>query len=135
MFMLTQGAGVDVGFPDVCKTPSPPTGVIPIPYPDIASTATSEPAAENVLVDCMPAVNQLSQGTVSAGDQAGVAQGLVSQRTSGEALYIVGCITIFTDGVPAQRMTSVTGQNASGVLPNGPGAALVPSQITVLTLG
>ncbi len=54
---------------------------------------------------------------------------------SGQTEYLVGCITIMVDGVPAQRLTSVTGQNCLAVLPNAPGVSLVPSQVTVLTLG
>lgn len=134
MFMLTMGTGTDLCFPDVCKTPTP-AGPIPIPYPNVAMSATSAPAAYNVLVDCMPSLNQMSEGLVSVGDQVGVAGGIVDSDIGGEAVYIVGCITILTEGVPAQRLTSVTGQNAMGVLPNGPGACLAPSQVTVLTLG
>ncbi|HOT02492.1 MAG TPA: DUF4150 domain-containing protein [Acidobacteriota bacterium] len=133
MFMLSMGAGMNLGFPDVCLTPIVvPT---PIPYPDMQFSATSAPAAYNVLVDCMPAVNQLSIGTVSVGDNGGVLLGVVSHMMSGQTEYLVGCITIMVDGVPAQRLTSVTGQNCLAVLPNAPGVSLVPSQVTVLTLG
>jgi hypothetical protein len=131
--MLSMGAGMNLGFPDVCLTPV--VVPVPIPYPDIQFSATSAPAAYNVLVDCMPALNQLSLGTVSVGDNAGVLLGVVSHMMSGQTEYIVGCITIMVDGVPAQRLTSVTGQNCLAVLPNGPGVSLVPSQVTVLTLG
>lgn len=134
MFMLTMGVGMDLGFPDVCLTPVGPVPT-PIPYPDIAMTATSAPAAYNVLVDCMPVINQMSEGLVSLGDDAGVEGGVVSHMISGETVYIVGCFTILVDGIPAQRLTSVTGQNAMGVLPNAPGMCLVPSQVTVLSLG
>ncbi len=138
MFMLTMGAGMDMGFPDVCITPIPtPAGPVPtpIPYPDIAMTATSAPAAYNVLVDCMPAVNLLTKGLMSNGDEAGVLGGVVSHLIDGQTEYMVGCFTILVDGVPAQRMTSVTGQNAMGVMPNAPGMCLCPSQVTVLSLG
>ena len=136
MFMLSMGPGMDLGFPDVCKTPMPPVGEpVPIPYPDIAMTPTSEPMAENVLVDCTPALNMMSKGLVSAGDDAGVELGLITEEISGETEYIVGCFTIFVDGVPAQRLTSVTGQNGNGALPNSPGMCICPSQVTVLTLG
>lgn len=134
MFMLTMGAGMDLGFPDVCITPVGPVPT-PIPYPDIAMTATSAPAAYNVLVDCMPSINQMSEGLVSLGDDTGVMGGVVSHMISGETMYIVGCLTILVDGIPAQRLTSVTGQNAMGVMPNAPGMCLCPSQVTVLTLG
>ncbi len=134
MFMLTMGAGMDMGFPDVCNTPMV-EGTITIPYPNISMTATDTPAAYNVLVDCMPAINQLSMGQVSNGDEVGMLGGIASARFDGESVYMVGCFTILVDGVPAQRMTSVTGQNAMGVMPNAPGMSLMPSQVTVLTLG
>jgi len=81
MFMLTMGAGMDMGFPDVCITPIPsPAGPVPtpIPYPNTAMTATSVPAAYNVLVDCMPSLNLLTKGMVSAGDNTGVQGGVAS---------------------------------------------------------
>lgn len=133
MFQLNMGSGMDFGFPDVCLTPV--VVPVPIPYPNMAFSVTSAPAAYNILIDCMPALNQLSEGLVSVGDEPGVLLGVVSHLESGEAEYVLGCFTIFVDGPPAQRLTSVTGQNALAVLPNAPGICLVPSQFTVLTLG
>jgi len=133
MFMLTMGAGMNMGFPDTCLTPA--VVPVPIPYPNMQFSATSSPAAYNVLVDCMPVLNQLSMGSASVGDQGGVLLGVVSHLIDGNAIYMVGCITIIVGGAPAQRLTSVTGQNCMVVLPNGPGACLTPSQATVLTLG
>jgi hypothetical protein len=133
MFQLNMGCGMDLGFPDVCLTPV--VVPVPVPYPDMAFSVTSAPAAYNILIDCMPALNQLSEGLVSVGDQPGVLLGVVSHLEAGEAEYLLGCFTIFVDGPPAQRLTSVTGQNALGLLPNAPGMTIVPSQFTVLTLG
>ena len=133
MFMLSMGAGLDLGFPDVCLTPA--AAGAPLPYPDIAVTTTTAPAAYNVLVDCMPAVHLLSKGLVSFGDEAGTAGGVVSHLFDGQTQYEVGCETILVDGVPAQRLTSVTGQNALGLMANAPGMCVAPSQVTVLTLG
>ena len=133
MFQLNMGCGMDLGFPDVCLTPV--VVPVPIPYPDMAFSVTSAPAAYNILVDCMPSLNQLSDGLVSVGDEPGVLLGVVSHLESGEAEYLLGCFTIFVDGPPAQRLTSMTGQNALGLLPNAPGMTIVPSQFTVLTLG
>ncbi len=133
MFALTQGAGMDFGFPDVCLTPI--IVPVPIPYPNIAESATTAPAAYNVLIDCMPTLNQVSLGLISEGDEPGVELGVVSHLESGQTEYLVGCITIMADGLPAQRLTSVTGQNCLAVLPNAPGMCICPSQVTVLTLG
>ncbi len=134
MFMLSQGAGMNLGFPDVCLTPSAPAP-IPVPYPDTNMSAATAPAVYNVLVDCMPVINQMSTGLVSFGDCTGVLGGVVSHNEAGQTKYLVGCFTIFVGGAPAQRLTSVTGQNTMAMLPNAPGSCLCPSQVTVLTLG
>jgi len=99
------------------------------------TSATTSPTAYNVLVDCMPAINQLSLGLMSSGDESGYLGGMVSAMVDGQTEYIIGCTTILVDGVPAQRLTSVTGQNCMGVSPNTVGNCLSPSQVTVLTLG
>ena len=135
MFQLTLGPGMNMCFPDVCKTPMPPVGIVPIPYPNISYSTVSTPAVYNVLVGCMPAVNMMSMGTVSVGDQPGVMGGVADSMISGQTNYNVGCFTIFVGGAPAQRMTTVTGQNSMGKTPNGPGMTLTPSQVSVLTLG
>ncbi len=132
MFALTMGPGMNFGFPDVCKTPP---FAEPIPYPNISESTTSAPAAYNVLIDCMPTLNQTSLGLVSEGDDAGVMMGLISEDISGMTPYLVGCFTIMADGPPVQRLTSVTGCNAMGMLLNGPGMCICPSQTQVLTLG
>jgi hypothetical protein len=133
MFALSMGPGMDLGFPDVCLTPA--VVPVPVPYPDMAFSATTAPACYNVLYECTPVLNQASMGLVSVGDEPGVLLGVVSHFESGEALYFMGNTTIFADGAPVQRLTSVTGQNALGVLPNAPGLCVCPSQATVLTLG
>lgn len=133
MFALSMGAGMDLGFPDVCLTPVPAPA--PIPYPNMAMSASTLPMAINVLTECTPTLNMLSKGLVSVGDQPGVAMGVVSHIEAGQTSYVVGCFTIMMGGAPAQRLTSVTGQNCMAVMPNGPGICLVPSQVTLLTLG
>ncbi len=134
MFALTMGPGMDMAFPDVCLTPSGPVPA-PVPYPNIAQSATSLPVVPNVLIAAMPSLNKLSLGMVSNGDEAGVLLGVVSHLEAGQTQYMVGCATIMVGGAPAQRLTSVTGQNSMGVLPNASGVCLAPSQTTVLTLG
>lgn len=134
MYMLTMGPGTLFCFPDICETYEG-VAVTPIPYPNTCETSTSAPAAYNVLVDCMPALNQLSFGLVSEGDDAGILLGVASFIISGEAYYMLGCETILVDGVPAQRLTSITAQNCMVVLLNGVGACISPSQCTVLALG
>ncbi len=134
MFALSMGAGMDMCFPDVCLTPSP-AGPVPMPYPNTAMSAATMPMVFNVLTECTPTLNMASKGLVSMGDQPGVGLGVVSHLEAGQTTYMVGCFTIMMGGAPAQRLTSVTGQNCMGVMPNGPGVCSAPSQATLLTLG
>ncbi len=79
-----------------------------------------------------------AQGAVlrlAQSENVGVALGVVSHLEAGQTSYEVGCFTIMIGGAPVQRLTSVTGQNCMGVMPNGSGVCLVPSQVTLLTLG
>ncbi len=134
MFMLTMGDGMTMGFPDVCLTPAGPVPV-PVPYPNISESIMAPDAAMNVLGDCMPTLHQLSDISLSEGDEAGVLLGVVSHLMSGETMWILGSETIMAEGLPVQRLTSIGGCNALEVLPNGPATCIVPSQYTVLALG
>jgi hypothetical protein len=106
-----------------------------MPYPNVAMSAATAPVVPNVLVECTPALNAMSIGLVSLGDEAGLLLGAVSHMMSGQTSYDVGCFTIMVGGAPAQRLTSVTGQNCMAVLPNSVGACIAPSQATLLALG
>lgn len=133
MFALTLGAGVDFAFPDVCLTPI--VVPVPVPYPNISESITTQPAADNITIDCMPVINLMSMGLVSEGDEPGVLLGAVSHMESGQTDYTLGCFTIFMDAAPCQRLTSLTRQNCLVELPNAVGMTIAPSQVTVLTLG
>ena len=134
MFQSTAGGGMNMGFPDVCLTPTP-VGPIPIPYPNVSTGATTNPAttALTVLTDGMPSLNQMSMMTTISGDNAGVNMGVASGMVMGPTEFILGSLTVFKEGAHAQRLTSMTGHN--GLSMNCPGASLVPSQVTVLVLG
>ncbi|WP_199911772.1 DUF4150 domain-containing protein [Dongshaea marina] len=126
-----MGPGMNMGMPDVCNTPTP-VGPVPIPYPNIAMDATAAGGVMNLLVAGLPALNAGSEITVSNGDNAGAAGGVVSGMMMGPTRFMVGSVTVMGDGMPIQHMTSVTGQN--GMSPNCPGVAMVPGQFTVLVM-
>lgn len=134
MFQQTMMGGMTMGFPDVCLTPTP-VGPVPIPYPNISTGVTTIPTttAITVLTDCMPSHNQMSEIFISNGDNAGVNMGVASGMVMGPTEFILGSLTVLKGGMPAQRMTSMTGHN--GLSMNCPGVALAPSQVTVLVLG
>jgi hypothetical protein len=134
MFQLTMMGGMMMGFPDVCLTPTP-AGPVPVPYPNISTGTTTIPTttALTVLTDGMPSLNQMSKVYISNGDNAGVNMGVASGTVMGPTEFILGSLTVLKQGMPAQRMTSMTGHN--GLSMNCPGVCLAPSQVTVLILG
>lgn len=131
MFANTQMGGMAIAFPDVCKTPTP-VGPVPIPYPNMAMGTTRVPPCFKVFISGTPAHNMNTMGTISNGDNAGVAGGVASQMVMGPDRHLMGSFPVLLQGMPATKMTSMTGQN--GMSLNVPGATLLPSQFKVLIL-
>jgi hypothetical protein len=129
MFANSQMMGMDMGFPDVCLTPTP-AGPVPIPYPNIAMGPMGVPAAYNVLVMGLPAHNLMTTIPLSNGDNPGVAMGVASGMVMGPARHVLPAVTCLMGGAPATRLTSVSIQNST----NCPGMRIVPSQVKVIIL-
>jgi hypothetical protein len=131
MFANTQMGGMAFAFPDVCKTPTP-AGPVPIPYPNMALGMTRVPPCFKVFMGGTPAHNMNTIGTISNGDNPGVVGGVASQMVMGPDRHLMGAFPVLLQGMPATKMTNMTGQN--GMSLNVPGATLVPSQFKVLIL-
>jgi hypothetical protein len=131
MFALTKAGGQCLAMPDVCKTPTP-AGPVPIPYPNIAMPAQANPVVNKVSICGAAALNLNSKISMSNGDQAGVAGGVVSNKIMGEAQFTMGSLTVSIGGAPAVKLTSPTTQN--GAPPNAVGVTLAPSQAKVMIL-
>ena len=131
MFANTMMGGMNMAFPDVCNTPTP-VGPVPIPYPNMSTGMTRVPPAFKVFMGGTPAHNMGTTGTISNGDNAGVALGVASGMVMGPDRHLMGSFPVLLQGQPATKMTSMTGQN--GMSLNVPGASLVPSQVKVLLL-
>ena len=129
MFGNSQMMGMDMGFPDVCLTPTP-AGPVPIPYPNIALGPTTVPAQVKVMYFFTPAHNMASTCPLSNGDNAGVATGVASGMVMGPRRHVLASFTTLVGGMPATRLTSVGIQNST----NCPGARIVPSQVRVVLL-
>ena len=133
MFVNGNGPmpGMDMGFPDVCKTPVGPA-VVPLPYPNIALTPMAIPTQFTVFTMCMPSHNITTTIELTEGDEPGLLMGMVSELDMGPAQNEMGSVNLFLGGPPATKLTSPTGQN--GVVPNAPGVTLAPSQTVWLSL-
>jgi hypothetical protein len=119
---------MNLGFPDVCLTPSP--APVPVPYPNISNGPLTAPFCVNILIVGGPAHNLTQAVTLSNGDNPGVATGVASGTVMGPTRPVTGAFTILMDGAPATRMTTVNIQNNT----NAPGMRLVPAQPKVLLL-
>ncbi len=126
MFGNSQMGGVNIGFPDICKTPP----MIPIPYPNISFGPTGFPPAFKIFWMCTPSHNIMTMPMFSIGDTPGILLGLVSQTVMAPTRHIIGAFTMLLMGLPATRMTTINIQNTM----NCPGMTLVPSQIKVIIL-
>ena len=127
MFANTQMMGIDLGGPDVCKTP--PVAA-PLPYPNIGAGPMGVPAAYNILVMCAPAHNMLTTIPLSNGDNPGVVMGLASQTVMGPVRPVTAAFTCIYGGAPLTRMTSVNIQNTM----TAPGVRIAPSQVKLIVL-
>jgi len=80
--------GTTIAFPDVCKTPAPPAGPIPIPYPNIARSADTDKGTKKVTVDGKPVCVKDSNFKTSTGDEPGSVGGVASNKTKGKAEFV-----------------------------------------------
>lgn len=128
MFANCQLFGLDLAFPDLCKTPP---AFIPIPYPNFALGPMAIPNAWNILLMGMPAHNLLTTIPLTNGDNPGIALGLFSPSVMGMSRHITCVPNVLFKCIPATRLTSMTVQNRANTV----GIRIVPSQIKVVLLG
>jgi hypothetical protein len=70
--------GMSIVFPDVCKTPAPPAGPVPIPYPNIGKSADTSSGPSKVRTDGKMPMVKGAKYSRSSGDEAGSAGGVMS---------------------------------------------------------
>jgi hypothetical protein len=131
MFANTCLGVLNLAFPDVCNVPTP-VGPIPLPFPNLALSFTHIPAVFNVIFGGGLAESLLTEGTISEGDTAGLAGGLLSFMFMGPDRPLLGSFKVIVGVMFATRLTTLTGQN--GMLPNTIGMSLTPAQFRVLIL-
>ena len=130
MFANVNLGVMNFAFPDVCNVPMP--APVPTPLVNIALSLTHIPSQFKVIIGGGLAENLLTAGTISNGDQAGLAMGLVSGMIMGPDRPITCSVKVFYGAIPATRLTSMQTQN--GMLPNAVGLSLTPAQFRVLLI-
>src|SRR2546429_4914711 len=81
--------GMSMVFPDVCKTPAPPAGPIPIPYPNIGQASDTSGGPSAVTTDGQMPMVKGAKYSRSSGDEAGTVGGVMSSRNIGEGGVLV----------------------------------------------
>ena len=118
-----RGAGMNIGFPDVCLTPAGPA-VVPVPYPNLAMNAQATPFSPVVKVSGVNALNMASKIPMTSGDEAGSAHPQFKQMGA----YTMGNPIVSIDQMPGINLCCpTTGNNMNNPL----GAVLVPSAVNV----
>jgi carboxyl-terminal processing protease len=118
-----RGAGMNIGFPDVCLTPVGPV-VVPIPYPNFAMHATAAAFSPVVKISGVHGLNLGSIIPMTSGDEPGVAHWTVK----GPGAFTMGNPIVFIDRLPAINLTCPTTGNTAN---NALGAVLVPGAVNV----
>lgn len=137
MFPATTNAGGQcMGFPDVCKTPTP-GGPVPLPYPNIAmaNQAKGSSCSSKVKIVNKKACTTKTEISMSSGDEAGSAGGgVVSSKMKGPALYKKGSSKVKIEGAPLVHLTSMVALNGGSNANAPPGFQIAPSQTKVMVM-
>jgi hypothetical protein len=107
--------GMSMTFPDVCKTPSP-GGPIPIPYPNIGKSADTSGGPTTVKTDGEMPMVKGAKYSVTSGDEAGSAGGVMSSSTKGEAEFMMYSFDIKFEGNNVCRMGDPMFHNKKNVM-------------------
>jgi hypothetical protein len=96
--------GMSMVFPDVCKTPAPPAGPIPIPYPNIGQASNASKGTKKVKVDGQTAMVKGAKYSMTTGDEAGSVGGVISSKIKGEAEYMMYSFDVKMEGKNVCRL-------------------------------
>lgn len=102
---------VSMGPNDMCKTPTP-GGPMPMPYPNVALSATMGPGyTTKTLVMGTPMWTKNGKSALSNGDQPGVALGVVSNKIMGMCEIIMASNDVKAEGGAVSRTLDSTLSN------------------------
>lgn len=107
--------GLSVVFPDVCKTPSP-GGPVPIPYPNIGKSSDTAKGPKSVKTDGKMPMVKGAQYSRSAGDEAGVAKGVVSNDQMGVCEFMMYSFDVKFEGKNVCRMGDPLFHNKKNIM-------------------
>ncbi|MFO0761961.1 MAG: DUF4150 domain-containing protein [Byssovorax sp.] len=96
---------------DMCKTPTP-GGPVPMPYPNVALSATMGPGyTTKTLVIGTPMWTKSGKSALSNGDQPGVALGVVSNKIMGMCAITMASNDVDAEGGGVTRTGDMGNSN------------------------
>ncbi len=128
----SQSNGMVSFMPDVCLTPAPPAGPVPIPYPNIAMSQDADKGSRNVTANGQPMMLEGSCFSQSTGDEAGSAGGVMSSKTKGAADFLGHSFDVKVEGKFVARATDLMLGNKGGTYNTPPMPEIQPPMPCVL---
>lgn len=102
-------------FPDVCKTPTP-AGPVPIPYPNIGMSSNTSGGPSAVKSDGQMPMVKGAKYTMTSGDEAGSAGGVMSGCIKGEAEFMMYSFDVKFEGKNVCRLGDPLFQNKKNIM-------------------
>lgn len=102
--------GMSPIFPDVCKTPTP-SGPVPIPYPNIGQSSNTSGGPTTVKTDGQMPMTKGAKYSLSSGDEAGSAGGVVSSKFQGSCEFMLYSFDVKFEGKNVCRLADPLFQN------------------------
>ncbi|MFO7563468.1 MAG: DUF4150 domain-containing protein [Enhygromyxa sp.] len=112
--IIHQGDGMThtCPIPDVCKTPAP-SGTVPVPYVNVAMSSNLASGSTSVKVEGSPVALESSNISMSSGDEAGSAGGIISGKFAGKLTWTTSSPNVKFEGKGVVRFTDVAQHNGN----------------------
>jgi hypothetical protein len=122
--------GIAQAFPDLCRTPAPPSPApVIIPYSNIAVSAHLSQGSTTVSCDGSPVMLRSSNFATSTGDEPGTLLGIGSNAVKGKAKPVIASMDVKFDGDNVVRRMDLVVQNGGAGTGN-----TAPSPVDVMPI-
>jgi hypothetical protein len=108
--------GMNMVFPDVCKTPAPPAPPVPIPYPNIGQSSDTSQGPSSVKTDGQMPMVKGAKYARSSGDEAGTIGGVASNVNMGECEFMMYSFDVKFEGNNVCRMGDPLFHNKKNIM-------------------
>lgn len=108
--------GMSTVFPDVCKTPVPIVGVVPIPYPNIGMASDTSKGPKKVKTDKKMPMTKSAKYKKTSGDEPGVQKGIISSKQMKEAEFMLYSFDVKFEGKNVCRMGDPMFHNKKNIM-------------------